>query len=70
MPARDIVAQLAREVILLDHPLRCADFAVLIALDVPPVLVELGCLSNPSEEPFVAAACLPAEAGARLDTCG
>lgn len=53
MPARDIVAQLAREVILLDHPVRCADFAVLIALDIPSVLVELGCLSNPSEDPLL-----------------
>lgn len=48
--AHDIVGQLAREVVLLDHPQRCADFAVLTAPDIPSVLVELGCLSNPREE--------------------
>jgi N-acetylmuramoyl-L-alanine amidase len=48
--ARDIVDQLAREVVLLDHPQRSADFAVLTAPDIPSVLVELGCLSNPREE--------------------
>jgi N-acetylmuramoyl-L-alanine amidase len=48
--AHDIVGQLAREVVLLDHPQRYADFAVLTAPDIPSVLVELGCLSNPSEE--------------------
>jgi N-acetylmuramoyl-L-alanine amidase len=48
--ARDIVDQLAREVVMLDHPQRSADFAVLAAPDTPSVLVELGCLSNPQEE--------------------
>jgi N-acetylmuramoyl-L-alanine amidase len=48
--ARKIVDQLAREVVLLDHPQRSADFAVLTAPDVPSALVELGCLSNPQEE--------------------
>jgi N-acetylmuramoyl-L-alanine amidase len=48
--ARDIVDQLAREIVLLDHPHRSADFAVLAALDIPSALVELGCLSNPQEE--------------------
>ena len=48
--ARDVVDQLAREVALLDHPQRSADFAVLTAPDIPSVLVELGCLSNPGEE--------------------
>jgi N-acetylmuramoyl-L-alanine amidase len=47
--ARDVVDQLAREVVLLDHPQRSADFAVLTAPDVPSVLVELGCLSNRQE---------------------
>jgi N-acetylmuramoyl-L-alanine amidase len=48
--ARNIVDQLAREVVLLDHPQRFADFAVLTAPDIPSVLVELGCLSNRQEE--------------------
>jgi N-acetylmuramoyl-L-alanine amidase len=48
--ARNVVDQLAREVVLLDHPQRSADFAVLTAPDIPSVLVELGCLSNPHEE--------------------
>jgi N-acetylmuramoyl-L-alanine amidase len=48
--ARKVVDQLAREVALLDHPQRSADFAVLTAPDIPSVLVELGCLSNPHEE--------------------
>jgi N-acetylmuramoyl-L-alanine amidase len=48
--ARNIVNQLAREVVLLDHPQRSADFAVLTAPDIPSVLVELGCLSNRQEE--------------------
>lgn len=48
--ARNVVVELAREVVLLDHPQRYADFAVLTAPDVPSALVELGCLSNPAEE--------------------
>jgi N-acetylmuramoyl-L-alanine amidase len=48
--ARNIVNQLAREAVLLDHPQRSADFAVLTAPDIPSALVELGCLSNPQEE--------------------
>jgi N-acetylmuramoyl-L-alanine amidase len=48
--ARDIVVELGHEVTLLDHPQRSADFAVLTAPDIPSVLVELGCLSNPGEE--------------------
>jgi N-acetylmuramoyl-L-alanine amidase len=48
--ARDIVNELGREAILLDHPQRSADFAVLTAPDIPSVLIELGCLSNPREE--------------------
>lgn len=50
MLARHVVDQLAREAVLLDHPQRSADFAVLTAPDIPSVLVELGCLSNPQEE--------------------
>lgn len=48
--AHDILAVLGREVVLLDHPQRAADFVVLTAPDIPSVLVELGCLSNPHEE--------------------
>ncbi len=48
--ARGVVDQLAREVVLLENPQRSADFAVLTAPDIPSVLVELGCLSNPKEE--------------------
>ena len=36
--------------VLLENPQRSADFAVLTAPDIPSALVELGCLSNPSEE--------------------
>lgn len=48
--ARDVVTALGRSVSLLENPLRSADFVVLTAPDIPSVLVELGCLSNPSEE--------------------
>jgi N-acetylmuramoyl-L-alanine amidase len=48
--ARNLVTQLGREVVLLDRPQRSADFAVLTAPDIPSVLVEIGCLSNPAEE--------------------
>jgi len=48
--ARDVVTALGRDVVLLDNPQRSADFAVLTAPDIPSALVELGCLSNPSEE--------------------
>jgi N-acetylmuramoyl-L-alanine amidase len=48
--AHDIVGALGHEVRLLDHPIRSADFVVLTAPDIPSVLVELGCLSNPREE--------------------
>jgi N-acetylmuramoyl-L-alanine amidase len=48
--ARNVVDQLGREVVLLDRPQRSADFAVLTAPDIPSALVELGCLSNPTEE--------------------
>jgi N-acetylmuramoyl-L-alanine amidase len=48
--ARHIVAALGRQVQLLDNPRRSAGFVVLTAPDIPSVLVELGCLSNPIEE--------------------
>jgi N-acetylmuramoyl-L-alanine amidase len=48
--ARDVVTAMGREVALLDNPQRSAAFAVLTAPDIPSVLVELGCLSNPAEE--------------------
>jgi N-acetylmuramoyl-L-alanine amidase len=48
--ARDLVDQLGREVVLLERPQRSADFAVLTAPDIPSALIELGCLSNPTEQ--------------------
>lgn len=48
--ARDVVTALGHTVPLLENPQRSADFVVLTAPDVPSVLVELGCLSNPVEE--------------------
>jgi N-acetylmuramoyl-L-alanine amidase len=46
---RAVVTSLEREVTLLEHPQRSAGFVVLTAPDIPSVLVELGCLSNPVE---------------------
>jgi N-acetylmuramoyl-L-alanine amidase len=48
--AHSIVTELGRAVTLLEKPHRAAGFVVLTAPDVPSVLVELGCLSNPAEE--------------------
>jgi N-acetylmuramoyl-L-alanine amidase len=48
--AQDVVEALGSEVRLLENPQRSAGFAVLTAPDIPSVLVELGCLSNPVEE--------------------
>jgi N-acetylmuramoyl-L-alanine amidase len=48
--AHQIVESLGSAVVLLEHPQRSAGFVVLTAPDVPSVLVELGCLSNPVEE--------------------
>lgn len=48
--ARDVVTAMRRKVALLENPQRSAAFAVLTAPDIPSVLVELGCLSNPVEE--------------------
>jgi N-acetylmuramoyl-L-alanine amidase len=47
--AHDLIAQLGRDVVLLERPQRSADFAVLTAPDIPSALVELGCLSNAAE---------------------
>jgi N-acetylmuramoyl-L-alanine amidase len=46
---RSVVTALGREVALLENPQRSAGFVVLTAPDIPSVLVELGCLSNPVE---------------------
>lgn len=49
--ARDVVAAVRDNgVELLRNPQRSAGFAVLTAPDIPSALVELGCLSNPTEE--------------------
>jgi len=48
--ARTILDALGRAVPLLERPHRSAAFVVLSAPDIPSVLVELGCLSNPAEE--------------------
>jgi N-acetylmuramoyl-L-alanine amidase len=50
---RAVVSTLGREVALLENPLRSAGFLVLTAPDIPSVLVELGCLSNPVEGRFL-----------------
>src|ERR1700722_6205627 len=44
-----LVEQMARVVPLLERPQRAAGFTVLTAPDIPSVLVELGCLSNPDD---------------------
>jgi N-acetylmuramoyl-L-alanine amidase len=48
--AGGVVDELGRETTLLGNTHRFAGFAVLKAPDVPSILVELGYLSNPSEE--------------------
>lgn len=48
--AQALVAELGREVPLLDNTHRSAGFVVLKAPDIPSALVELGCLSNAAEE--------------------
>ncbi len=45
-----IVASLGQDVRLLDNPARHAGFAVLKAIDIPSVLVEMGFMSNPADE--------------------
>jgi len=47
--AHDVVTTLGQRVALLENPQRSAHFIVLTAPDIPSVLVELGCLSNPIE---------------------
>jgi N-acetylmuramoyl-L-alanine amidase len=48
--AHDVVAAMGHRVPLLERPHRSAAFVVLTAPDIPSVLVELGCLSNPIDE--------------------
>ncbi len=48
--AHEMVVSLGQEIKLLENPQRSAGFVVLTAPDIPSVLVELGCLSNPVEE--------------------
>ena len=48
--AREIIEELGRVVPLLEKPHRSAAFIVLTAPDIPSGLVELGCLSNPTDE--------------------
>jgi len=45
-----IVSSLGHEVKLIDNPARHAGFAVLKSADIPSVLVEMGFMSNPSDE--------------------
>ena len=48
--ARNLVAELGREVRMLNNSHRSAGFVVLKAPDIPSALVELGCLSNRVED--------------------
>jgi len=48
--ARDLVANLDKHVAMLPNSQRAAGFAVLKAPDIPSALVEIGCLSNRTEE--------------------
>ncbi len=48
--AQALVAELGRDVTLMDNTHRSAGFVVLKAPDIPSALVELGCLSNAHEE--------------------
>jgi N-acetylmuramoyl-L-alanine amidase len=48
--ARQVVAQLRRDVGLLPNPSRHAAFVVLKSADIPSVLVEMGFMSNPTDE--------------------
>jgi N-acetylmuramoyl-L-alanine amidase len=45
-----IVDRMGQVTPLLERPQRAAGFTVLTAPDIPSVLVELGCLSNPNDE--------------------
>lgn len=48
--AQEVVAQLKQRIVMLNNSHRSAGFAVLKAPDIPSALVEIGCLSNRSEE--------------------
>ena len=48
--ARSVVAEVGRDVRLLQNPQRHAEFVVLKAADIPSVLVEMGFMSNPQDE--------------------
>jgi len=48
--AQDVVNELGRHVTMLTNSHRSAGFAVLKAPDIPSALVEIGCLSNRTEE--------------------
>jgi N-acetylmuramoyl-L-alanine amidase len=48
--ARELVTELGHEVRLLNNSHRSAGFVVLKAPDIPSALVEMGCLSNRTEE--------------------
>ncbi|MDE2228666.1 MAG: N-acetylmuramoyl-L-alanine amidase [Alphaproteobacteria bacterium] len=48
--AQDVVGELGRHVTMLTNSHRSAGFAVLKAPDIPSALVEIGCLSNRTEE--------------------
>lgn len=48
--AKELVAMIGAQVPMLQHSHRSAGFAVLKAPDIPSALVELGCLSNKTED--------------------
>jgi N-acetylmuramoyl-L-alanine amidase len=48
--ARDLVGSLDRDLPMLPNPERHAGFVVLQAADIPSVLVEMGFMSNPTDE--------------------
>ena len=48
--AHDLMGELTRHARVLHHGLRSAGFAVLKAPDIPSALVEIGCLSNHTED--------------------
>jgi N-acetylmuramoyl-L-alanine amidase len=48
--ARDMVGNLDQDVPMLPNPARHAGFVVLKAADIPSVLVEMGFMSNPTDE--------------------
>jgi N-acetylmuramoyl-L-alanine amidase len=48
--ARDVVGAFRNTIPILENPARHAEFAVLKAADIPSVLVEMGFMSNPTDE--------------------